>query len=311
MALNKEKKFASFHLGIKLALLTALISGVANFINKSAVQAAGDPLVFTTLKNTLVAGMVITTLMVSKKLAQLRTLTGGDLAMLIAIGIVGGSLPFYLFFSALAQMPALNAALIHKTLIFWVALLALPLLGERVSVKQLLALLLIFLSNLFVGGFQGFVWSRAELWVLAATVLWAVENIIAKKVLGRVDPDLVIAARMGLGSAVLLMAVAATGRTEVVVELSISEVSSILVSSILLFGYVASWYRALRIAPVTLVATVLTLASLVTNLLSAVLVTGALTLDQIVQAALVITGAGLFVLFERERLKRHSFAWRR
>ena len=36
--------------GVRLALVTALISGVAVFFNRFAVKAVGDPLVFTTVK---------------------------------------------------------------------------------------------------------------------------------------------------------------------------------------------------------------------------------------------------------------------
>jgi drug/metabolite transporter (DMT)-like permease len=286
----------SFHRGVILALGTAIFSGVANFINKFAVGAVGDPLVYTTVKNSLVALMIISLLFFLRKLPKLRKLSRRDLVFLFTIGIVGGSLPFYLFFSGLAQMSAINATLIHKTLIFWVALLAVPLLDERISLSQVGALGLIFSANLFVGGFRGFSFSRPELMVLAATILWAVENIIAKIALRRVDPDIVVAARMGIGSVILLSAVGLLGKGPILASLDVQQLGLVALTSVILFGYVTTWYRALRVAPVTLVATVLSLATLITNSLSAVFVTHTLSFNQFAQFVLIGVGLWFFLV---------------
>ncbi len=287
---------SKFKHGIYLALGTALFSGVANFANKFALQSVSDPLVHTTAKNILVGLLVISLLLASKKLSSLRNLDRKQLLMLLAIGVVGGSLPFYLFFTALSQIPAINAALIHKTLIFWVALLALPLLGEKISIKQIGALGLIFSANLVVGGFKGFQLSLPELMVLMATILWSVENIIGKIVLRTVDPDIVVAARMGIGSMILLGAVLLSGKTPILTSLSIHQLSLVGLTSLLLFGYVSTWYRALKHAPVTLVATVLTLATLITNGLSAVFITRSLTFEQFSQFILITAGVWFFIV---------------
>lgn len=286
----------SFNKGVILALGTAMFSGVANFVNKFAVNAVGDPLVHTTVKNSLVALMIISTLIFLRKSEQLRRLSRRDVALLILIGVVGGSLPFYLFFAALAQMPAVNAALIHKSLIFWVVLLAVPLLRERISARQVGALVLIFSANLVVGGFGGFALDRPEFMVLVATVLWAVENVIAKVTLQRVDPDIVVAARMGIGSIILLTAVGLLGKGPIIVSLNTGQLGLVSLTSIILFGYVTTWYRALRAAPVTLVATVLTLATLITNTLSAVFVTHSFTFNHFAQFVFIVAGLWFFLV---------------
>ncbi len=291
---------SNFKKGVYLALGTAVFSGFANFVNKFALSAVGDPLVHTTLKNTLVAVFIISTILILKKLPKLKTLSKRDVFLLLTIGIVGGSLPFYLFFSALAQTPAINAALIHKTLIFWVAMLAIPMLGERLSRKQVGALILIFSANLLVGGFGGFTFSRPELMILAATILWAIENVIAKVTLKRVDPDIVVAARMGIGSLILLSAVGLSGKTTLMTGLDIRTLGLVLVTSILLFGYVSTWYRALKFAPVTLVATVLTFATIITNALSAIFVTHSFGFIQFAQFTFITAGVWFFLQAARQ-----------
>ena len=47
--------------------------------------------------------------------------------------MVGGSVPFVLFFEGLARASSTQSAFIQKTLVVWVALLAVPLLGERLG----------------------------------------------------------------------------------------------------------------------------------------------------------------------------------
>ena len=53
--------------GIHLALVTALISGVSIFVNKYAVDAIRQPLVFTSVKNAGVAVLILTILFAGRK----------------------------------------------------------------------------------------------------------------------------------------------------------------------------------------------------------------------------------------------------
>ena len=67
----------------------------------------------------------------------------------------------------------------------------------------MIAVAFLFYANLIIGGFAKFQFSQGELFVLLATILWAVEHVLAKKILPTVDPDIVTAARMGFGSLIL------------------------------------------------------------------------------------------------------------
>lgn len=283
--------------GIYLALLAALISGVANFTNKFAVGAITPPLVFTTVKNVGVGLLIVSVLLVGRKWKLVKKLSKKEFLSLVTIGIVGGSIPFYLYFTGLTMVPAINAAIIHKTLVIWVAVLALPFLKEKLTKLQMLAIGLVFLGNLTIGGFGGFKYSYGEVLILVATVFWAVENIIAKKVLSTVDPDIVTSARMGFGSMVLLgasavMAPAALGKT---LQMTSTQTVWMTVAVVTLLGFIMSWYRALENAPATLVATVLTAATLVTNILSAVFVTHTLNSTLFIQFALMVVGISIFI----------------
>lgn len=282
--------------GIYFALITAVISGVSIFLNKYAVEVLKPPLFFTTAKNIGVAFLILGLLLLTKKWKLLKDLNRREIIYLILIGVVGGSLPFYLYFTGLSIIPAINAAIIHKTLVLWVALLAIPLLQEKLTKMQALAVILLFASNFVIGGFKGFQFSMGELLILLATILWAVENVLAKKILPKVDPDIVVAARMVLGAIILLAATALAmpHALNKVVHFNTNQWFWMFVTTILLLGYVMSWYRALKFAPAITVTAVLVSSTLVTNVLSAVFVTHAWTITIGVQTGLILLGIGLF-----------------
>lgn len=288
--------------GIKLALLTTLISGVSVFINKFAVGAINPPLVFTGVKNSLVGIMIIGLMLMAGKLGEIKKLNKKQIGQLLAIGIIGGAIPFYLFFTGLSQIPAINGALIHKTLVLWVALLAVKFLGEKINLNQTIAILVLFASNLVVGGFKGFKMSIGELMVLGATMLWAVENVLAKKVLKTVSADLVTAARMGVGSLILIVAAAIAHPQELmsVTKLSGEQWFWMIATALSLFAYVKTWYQALKYAPATLVSSALVGATLITNLLSAIFITHTWNGQMLFQAGMIVVGIELMVVSKKK-----------
>ncbi|KKS07844.1 MAG: hypothetical protein UU59_C0001G0017 [candidate division WWE3 bacterium GW2011_GWE1_41_27] len=293
--------------GIYISLATAVISGVSIFVNKFAVDAIKPALYFTSIKNVAVAILIVAIVLATGEWKKIAKLTKKELRYLLLIGLIGGSLPFYLYFSGLSQTPAVNAAIIHKTLVFWVMLMAIPFLKEKVSKWQLLGVFMLFAGNVFVGGFKGFKFSQSELMLLVATVLWAVENIIAKKVLTTVSPNIVTAFRMGLGSVVLMSATIITVPQVLQKSLALSSEQFFFMGLTVLFllAYTTTWYRALKHAPAVVVTSVLVSSTLVTNVLSAVFVTHSWNAVLTVQAILIISG---LVLFSRNTAVKANIA---
>jgi drug/metabolite transporter (DMT)-like permease len=257
--------------GIGLAAATALISGLAVFLNANGVKQVPDPAVYTTLKNG-VAALVLVGLLALTPSARvsLPTLSGRQWLMLAAIGVVGGSIPFLLFFGGLAQASAPSAAFIHKTLFVWVAVLAVPLLGERLGWPQLAALAVLLGSQLLLVNPADVRWGSGETMIAAATLLWSVEVILARRLLPAIPSLVGGAARLGLGLIVLVGYLAATGRIGAVGAVSAEGWLWILVTGLLLAGYVGTWYAALKRAPATVVTAVLVAAAPVTATLTAI-----------------------------------------
>ncbi len=282
-------------LAIALALSTAIISGTNNFLTKIAVTAVADPVVFTFLKNGIVATLLIGLLIGTSRWREILSLSKHDLTKLTAIGIIGGSLPFILFFTGLTMIPAINAAFIHKTLFIWIALMAVPILKERLGRLQLAALILLLGGNLVLFGLPQFSGSRGELMVLAATLLWAIENIIAKKTLLTLSSPLVASARMTIGSLIILIVIAWQGKLSLLITLSPAQWGWTLLTSALLTGYVLTWYTALKNAPAILVASLLVPATLITNSLTAVFISGNFPTTQLISGTLLALGIVLII----------------
>ena len=81
-------------------------------------------------------------------------------------------------------------------------------------------------------------------------MLWAVEVILARKLLlGAVPSPVLGAARMGIGLIILVGYLAVTGRLPVVAGLTATPWSWALSTGVLLSAYVATWMAALRRAP--------------------------------------------------------------
>lgn len=288
--------------GLYPAFLTALISGVSIFINKFAVASFANPVMLPTIKNSLVGLLLLATLIASgrwqKSRAEIKSLTKKQIFQLIGVAIIGGALPFYLFFTGLAQIPAVNASIIHKSLVLWVAILAIPLLKEKISKTLALAVLILFAGNLFVGGFNGLTLSKGEIMVFLATLLWATETILAKKVLKSLNANIVATARMGLGSLILIVVSVITSPNDIMkmASLNSSQWFWISLTAITLFSYVSTWYRALKLAPAITVSAILVSSTLITNILSAIFITHAWNLTLTLQGLLIGTGTLITVI---------------
>jgi drug/metabolite transporter (DMT)-like permease len=244
--------------GLAFALVTALVSGVSVFVNASAVKAFEDPVLFTTLKNAVAAAILVALAIVTVR--EPWRPTRGGLAGLVAIGIIGGGVPFILFFTGLAEATAPAAAVIHKSLFLWVAVLAVVFLHERLGAIQVAALGVLLLSQLLIQNPTGVGWGTGETLIAIATGFWAVEVIVAKRVLAGTPPAIAAAARMGIGLLVLVAFLGATGGLSGLGSLTAEQLAWVLLTGVLLSAYVGTWYAALRRAPASAVTAVLTLS---------------------------------------------------
>jgi len=309
------RRLASFRIptttgwGVGLALVTALISGVSIFTNGFAVKQLPDAAVYTTLKNGVAAVLLLALAGATVRPAAVRAIRPREWGWLAVIGVVGGSLPFVLFFTGLAQASAPSAAFIQKTLFIWVAVLAVPLLGERLGWLQVAALGVLLAGQALIVQPAGIAWGTGETLIAAATLLWAVETIVARRVLRTVPSGIVGAARLGFGLVVLVAYLAVAGKLAVVAGLAPDQWRWVILTGVLLSAYVATWFGALRRAPASVVTAVLVLGAPVTAALGAIQGGGAIATPALAGQALVLLASGaVAVLGVRRRVQASARA---
>lgn len=280
--------------GILFAILTSIISGVAIFYSKIAVVKI-SPLILTTSRN-LYAGIIfLLFFLISKKISEIKKLKRKELIFLLIIGILGGALPFYLFFSGLQLVKAPVANLLHKTLFIWVAVLAMAFLKEKFNFKYFLSYFLIVVGSFYMTPLPYIVLGKGEIMILTATILWALENVLAKKVLKKVSSEIVGLFRMSVGSIFLLSAVFVSGKAGLFLDFDIKKLSIIFIGGTILFFYVYFWYKALKYAPASLVTLILTFSVVVGAFLNGVFV-GVKASQRDIFSWLFIT-LGIFLLY--------------
>jgi drug/metabolite transporter (DMT)-like permease len=281
--------------GLVLALATACISGVSIFLNSNGVKAYGSAAVYTTAKN--IAAAIVLSVIVAFGLRRgtrlTRPTTRRQWVTLVAVAVIGGSVPFVLFFEGLARATATQAAFLHKSLVIWVAILAVVVLREKLSAVHYVAIALLIAGQIGLnGGLSGILavfTDRGAMMVLAATLLWSVEVVVSKRLLADVTPWTLSIARMAGGSVVLVAWSAVTGTLGQVVPASSVQWGWVAVTGILLAGYVATWHNALARAQAVDVTAVLVAGALITAVLSGTL-RGASLAPALPWNGLILTG---------------------
>jgi drug/metabolite transporter (DMT)-like permease len=281
--------------GIVLAVGAALISGLAIYLNAFAVKQLPDAALYTTLKNAVAAFVLLGAAVGLGAAREVRSLDRRSWVGVVLVGVIGGSIPFILFFSGLAMASAPSAAFIQKTLFVWVAILAVPFLGERLGLASIAGLAVLLVGQALVLPPAGLRWGTGETLILAATGLWALETILVKRLLASIPSTVMAALRMGVGLVVLVGFVALTGKLDVIGRLDVGQCAWIALTGVLLAGYVTTWFAALERAPASVVASVLVLGAVLTGALSAAS-KGSLPSATVVGGyVLIVAAAGLIV----------------
>jgi len=258
--MNKQK-------GLLLVIATAMISGVSIYVNSLGVK-FGNPYVFTGLKNLLVGVVFLSLILMLKEWKSIQKLAKKDWLKLGLIGLIGGAIPFLLFFKGLSLTIAAQGSFIHKTLFIFVAFLAILFLKEKMNKSLLIGLGALLIGNfLFLGmKFTGI--GLGDVLVLLATMFWAVEIIISKKVLKRLSPRIVAWGRMFFGSVFIGGFLLATGQISAVFAYNPQQWMWIAITSVFLFGYVFTFYHGLKYVRASVATAVLALGAPITGLIT-------------------------------------------
>lgn len=272
---TRDERLQPRRVGVLLAAGTAVISGIAIFVNGYGVRAwteISDATTYTTLKNAVAAVVLLVgSGLVARRSRVPREETAGVSRMtpgLVLIAVVGGSIPFVLFFEGLARATSSDAAFIHKTLMVWVTFLAVLVLREKIGALHIAAIAMLIGGQVALsGGIDAIEFGAGEWMILVATLLWAIETVVAKRVLVSVPWHTVGAARMAGGAALLVLYGVGRGGFAGLTGVTTEHVVWILLTGLTLSAYVATWFAALSRAPAVDVTAVLAGGAIITALL--------------------------------------------
>jgi len=318
----RSNRYGEERSGLLFALTTALISGAAIFVDSYGVKDFSNPTAYTTAKN-LVAALLLCLLAaiirwkgrkeINHAPAASRSDKGAKtlfdhVRVLLGyayVGIVGGGLAFIAFFDGLARTQPLQAGFEHDTLVIWVALLAFVFLGERLSWWNLAAMALLVAGAVVAGGGLGrLVPGEGGLLVLAATLAWSIEVVVSKQLLKWTLPTTLGLVRMGVGVVVLVSYLAFDGYLRLIFDIDEAQLAWVVLTGMLLAGYVFTWLTALKRSRAVDVTSVLVASVILTAVLSAL--TGhTIYAPRIGGLILVALGAGM-VLWFRVRHREHE-----
>jgi len=274
--------------GLLLILSTAIISGFSVFINKFGV-AINNSNIFAFAKNVTVAMLFTAIILLLKNRKLLFRLNGKKWLQLIIIGLIGGSIPFLLFFKGLSMTSAVQGAFIHKTMFIFVAILAVLALKEKINKNFLIGGLFLILGNLMMLKSLNFSFGLGDGLIFLATLFWAAENVLAKYVLHDLPGNIVAWGRMFFGAIFILAYLVFIGQSSQVLSLNLSQIKWIALTAVLLFGYTITWYNGLKDVPVS-VATTLLLSGLPIATALTAISTGKINPQDIFSGLLILTG---------------------
>jgi len=283
--------------GILLVLATAILSGVATFVNAYAVKGTSSD-VFVTMRNVAVVGLLIPLAVLGDR-SRRGLLRRSDWSRLVLIGLVGGAVPFLLFFHGLqlatAAGGAAGASFGYRTLFLMATVLGVVALGERLHGRILLAAALLLVGNGLLLTFTGPIWTDGTMYVLAATALWAVEYTISKRTLRDLPSSTVGFARMGFGAVFLLGYLGISGQLGGLTAMTGGQWEWAAISAVLLAAFVGTWYAGLQRVDLGVATSVLVLGFPITWALSIAIKGGTLNPIPAIGAVAVAVGVAMAV----------------
>ncbi|HKZ90306.1 MAG TPA: DMT family transporter [Thermoplasmata archaeon] len=293
--------------GLLLVLLTATFSGVATFVNFWAVQGTNSD-AFLALRNALVALILLPLALLATYAIpgeSRRKLRPTDWGRLLVIGLVGGAIPFVLFFRGLQMAGTAGAATAsygYRTLFLMATVLGVVFLKERLHGRMFVAAALLLIGNGFLLSLAAPIWTDGTLLVLVATALWAGEYGLSKRLLRDLPSGTVAAGRVGFGALFLFAYVGVTGQFGAVAGWAdvLGSVGTpawwwMILSVILLAGFVSTWYAGLRHVDLSVATTVLLLGFPITWALGLLVGRTSLGVVPAAGAVAVVLGVGIAV----------------
>jgi drug/metabolite transporter (DMT)-like permease len=284
--------------GILLVLATAFISGLSTFVNFYAVKGTSSD-AFVTVRNVMVAAAFVPVAFFATRSLRAPALRTVDWGRLVLIGLIGGAIPFLLFFHGLqiatAAGGAATASFGYRTLFLWATVFGIVVLHEKFHWRVALGATLLLAGSVLMLSLTSPIWTDGTVYVLAATVLWAAEYTVSKRTLRDIPSATVALGRMGFGAIFLVGYLSLTTQWGVVSGFSGAQWEWVGISAALLGAFVASFYPGLKRVDLGVASSALVLGFPITWVLAVVVQGASFTLVQAAGVVAVVAGVGVVI----------------
>lgn len=255
-------------IGYGFAGLNAVISGFAIYINSLGIKLFQSAALYTTLKNAVVGiALLLPLLLFVERRAEWRRLTRRQWSWLLLLAVIGGSVPYVLFFTGLKMGSPVTSSLLNHAQFVVVAVLAFFLLRERASIIVWLALAVLFIGTLWGTSMTGLHWGTGDTLVALSTLLFAGGVVLAKYLLQGLSTLAVMTAKMSIGSFLLVVYIGLTGQGGLIFRLSPAQWEFALITGLILLAFTVTAFLALRYASATIATAIPAAAPLITTAL--------------------------------------------
>jgi len=182
-----------------------------------------------------------------------------------------------------------------------VAFLAIFFLKEKIDKKFLFGGLILFFGNLILLKKLPHSLNLGDFLVFLATLFWALENVISKYALRELKGRIVAWGRMFFGSFFIFLFLLNTNQLHLISGFTLEQINWVIITAIILFGYVMTWYSGLKYIPVSQATVILLFGSSITTLLSLIF-EEKINLEEILSSFLIVLGIIIVIGF-KETLK--------
>ncbi len=291
--------------GYALAVLYAVISGVAIYVNKQGVSTFHNSTLYTALKNAVVGvAVLVPWLILPRARRELTRLRGQEWGLLLVVALIGGSVAYALQFRGLQISTAVTASLTDHVQFLFVAIFAFFLLRERFNPAIWLALVVLFVGLSFGISVKAVRLDAGVPLLLAATLMLALDFVVIKYLLRTVSMLTIMVFKMSLGAALLLAYEGVTGHLGAVTGLNSTQWSFVLVTGLILLAFTITTVAGLRHASATAVIAIGAGSPIVTTALVLVEQHTALTSTALFGLALILAAIlVIFTLGQRQELQ--------
>ncbi|GAC1450860.1 MAG: hypothetical protein PVSMB4_10140 [Ktedonobacterales bacterium] len=254
--------------GYYFAVLNAIISGVAIYVNSIGVKMFADSTLYTALKNSVVGiAVLIPVIVVASRRQELRRMNRTEWGLLVLVSLIGGSVAYALNFRGLQISTPVTAALIDHTQFLYVAVFAAIVLRERFGPWIWLALVVLFIGLSLGISVNAVRWDTGVAFLLAATLMFAFDFVVIKYLLRTVSMLTVMLFKMSVGAALLLGYLAVLGRLGAIRHLNATQWGFVLVTGLILLAFTITSIVGLRHASATAVIAIGAGSPIITTLL--------------------------------------------